>query len=820
MKWLKAIGGVLLICIFIAGGMLSYMLYGSKPQLSGTQTVNSISQPVEILRDEFGMVQINAANQIDAYYAQGFVHGQDRFFQMDLLRRNAAGELSALFGKGALSRDQRARFHQFRQRAQRAYQALPSDQQAILTAYTQGVNDALNDYDAKAFEYLLTGADMAPWQVEDSLLVIYSMYMDLQGSQVDRDLTLTHLHSTWGADMVDFLLSPSPYQAAIDGSQIPLNDAPIPPLIISTAALSIDPLSTVPLSNALTNPLPFESRHDELDQWVTQFEEADIGSNNWAVSAHHTDNEHALLANDMHLGLNLPAIWYRVELNYPSQTNDVSILGVSLPGAPGIIVGSNRHVAWGFTNANVDNVDWVALPDDYPTTSVTELIDTPEGPVEYPITMSEYGPVKTINGQKYALVWVAHTDYAVGFDLLNLADAQNIDEMIKVAKEIRIPVQNMMMADTHGDIAYRLTGAVTRRAPLQHHAISIEQYAGVTDAWEQPERDTPIYSSNPNHTQSTYHTQNTYQKLWSANARVLSTKHTPRYGDGGYALGPRGLQIANRLAAQSQFNEADFLALQLDNRAIFMTKWRDVLLTTLSSADRSEYRQAMQLLQQWQACACKDDVGYSLARYFRTQVMYALMTPLYEDAQAAGVKFSSINRHLDTAVTRILTEEPMSWLPAEFDSYQAFKEAMFMNTVNQLHRYTTDAEVEDIGLTSLAQLDLSAFTWGKVNALNIRHPISRQVPILSRFLDMPTVPGFGDSFVPAVQNGTHGASQRFIIQPGLEENAYMSIPGGQSGHPLSEYYDAGFSVYAEHQGLPLTFQGLAHRLTLKPMNDQ
>ena len=773
MKWFKRITITIMLLIVTAIGLVYLLLSSSKAQLDGSIIANSLSSPVTIARDQYGMVKIIGSNQLDAFYAQGYAHGQDRFFQMDLLRRNAAGELSELFGEGALSRDKKARFHQFRQRAQRALALFPDNQRAVVESYTRGVNAALDAYPIAPFEYLLTGSTMRPWKAEDSLLAIYSMYMDLQGSQVDRDLMLTYLHSEYGQEMVDFLLSPSPYQAAIDGSTLPLNEQAIPELPLVTSAMTF------------------------IDEpWFDYFEEADIGSNNWAVSAQHTKNERALLANDMHLGLNLPAIWYRAQIQYPHDGEDITVVGVSLPGAPGIIVGSNLHAAWGFTNANVDNVDWIALPDDYATTTVNETIVTTEGSEDFAITMSEYGPVQTIDGQRFALRWVAHTDYAVSFDLLDLAHAHSVDSLMDVAQHIRIPVQNMMMADSQGQVAYRLTGAVTSRAPLQSHALSTSQFATVENAWQQPEMFTPIYRSPTHH------------KLWTANARVLSTSEMSRYGDGGYALGPRGVQIANRLKAQKTFDEQDFLALQLDNRAIYMKTWRDILLATLEQADDPQYDQAILALQNWQACACADDVGYTLARYFRTQVMYELMTPLYQTAKQAGVRFSSINRHLDTAVLRLLEEQPTSWLAGNYKSYEKLKLAMYQQTINKL------ASKMQLIQTN-KQIDLSQFTWGKVNELNIRHPISRQVPVLAKYLDMRPVPGFGDSFMPGVQNGTHGASQRFIVQPGLEENGFMSLPGGQSGHPLSKYYDAGFEVYAEHQGLPLLFQQPQHKLTLR-----
>ena len=765
MRLIKIISLIVIGLIFVTTGTIWAVIERSLPIIDGELMHPSIQQPITIHRDAYGVPDIQAQSRTDAMYAMGYVHAQDRWFQMDLLRRNAAGELSELFGTGALSRDKQSRFHQFRQRAEVIFASLPKRQQLTLQSYARGVNQALKEMSAKPFEYWLVGGELKPWVPEDSLLVIYSMYLDLQGGQVKRDLALTILEEEFGQAMVDFVLQPSFAQASLDQVAIPLIQVPIPELQERERASTINP----------DKHNQANIQHDFADR------DMDIGSNNWAVASQHTPDSYALLSNDMHLGLNVPAIWYKAKIHY-AQTD---VAGVSLPGAPGIVVGATPNVAWGFTNANLDNVDWVRLSDNIPTNKVIETIVTPESEVEYTIEMSEFGPVRYVDEQPYALSWVAHKPYANNFALLDFAEAENLDELHTLAANVRIPVQNMMAADHTGAISYRPTGAITQRLAKHITAISPQHY---DDAWQLPDVTPPMYRSPE------------YSKLWTANARVLSSTEIKRYGDGGYALGVRGQQIAQRLLAKDSFTEDDFMALQLDNRALFIRYWRDLLLETLRTAPE-QYATDIDILERWQACACPSDVGYTLARKFRSEVFNTVFAPLYFALKERDVEFWPINRHLEPALRQILVQQPSSWLPKEATDYGAMLKLSYDKAIAKLAKTHGSDHLQ--------------YTWGMVNTLHIRHPISQQLPILSEWLDMPAIPGFGDSYMPAVQNGNHGASQRFIVAPGRWDDAIMTVPGGQSGHPLSPFYRKGFEDYAEHGKRKLLPGTPVHTLLLR-----
>ena len=395
-KWL-VVGAVLLLSI--AAAAVYTTLYLSLPKLDGNSATYHVTQPTQLSRDSLGHAVVNADNLFDAAYALGFAHGQDRFFQMDLQRRAASGNLSAWIGSAALDIDKNARFHQFEQRAQTVFENLPSKQQELLIRYAHGVNEAIDEYTTLPFEYIAAGMEITQWRPTDSILVIYSMYLDLQDGQVKLDLARTALKDTFGDDIYRFITQQSHFQAALDGSELPLSDAPIPEYPSQFKAAdesknksensdtqaynnrSINGLLPNDLARytgaRYADPLYTRARYNSARYSYKGIELPEIGSNNYAVSGDITPTGAGLLANDMHLSLRVPVIWYRTQLNYSDAGQDVSLTGVSLPGLPGIVVGTNGNIAWGFTNANLDNVDWVALNSDTETTAVTETIPLP-----------------------------------------------------------------------------------------------------------------------------------------------------------------------------------------------------------------------------------------------------------------------------------------------------------------------------------------------------------------------------------------------------------------------------------------------------------
>ena len=781
-NWFKWLVLSVLALLFLTVLGLYISLRMSLPALDGNSATYHVNAPTELSRDELGQAVIKANDIFDAAYALGFAHAQDRFFQMDLQRRAASGSLSQWVGDIALDIDKKVRFHQFEKRAKAVFDNLPSKQQELLVRYAHGVNDALSEYTLPPFEYLAAGVDIKQWRPTDSILVIYSMYLDLQSSQVELDLAREALLSTFGNDVYSFITQPSNYQAALDASEIPLLEAPIPEY----------PASLRPITHSPEDSND-ESLKQEPEDATTQYsndsdntaiaraqyngtELPDIGSNNWAVTGSHTTTSAGLLANDMHLGLRVPIIWYRAQLNYQESGSDVQVTGVSLPGIPGIVVGTNGHIAWGFTNANLDNVDWIELDETTPTSTVTERIPLPDGEHTFEFEISSYGPVKELNGKRYALNWVAHHPFAANLGIINFGNAKNVQAAIKIGQRIAIPTQNLVIVDEDGNAVWLPGGAVMERQQASFTAVPEQEAVNIT-----PKRALKLpMVLNPD-----------MGRIWTANARVISADDFKIWGDGGYALGARGQQIRDRLFEKDTFTETDFYAIQLDNHARFLIPWQHLLYGLLNMQD-IEFKPDLAYLNTWDECACEDSVGYTLVKYFRQEVVQTLFGGVLSTLDQQGVNSRTLLRGIEPAVWQLIHSQPESWLPADIESFDELLVDAYRRAKHKL-----------LDKYSPVEANMETLAWGKVNALSVKHPFADQIPLVGNILNMQQVEGFGDTYMPAVQAPSFGASERFFVSPGHLEDAILTLPGGQSGHPLSEFYASGFNDYATHAATPL-----------------
>ena len=253
--------------------------------------------------------------------------------------------------------------------------------------------------------------------------------------------------------------------------------------------------------------------------------------------------------------------------------------------------------------------------------------------------------------------------------------------------------------------------------------------------------------------------------LWTGNSRVVSAEDNARFGNGGYALGARAMQIRDRLFEKQQFNEGDFYQLQLDNQARFLTPWHGLLLEQLKQQPE-HYADYINALDNWQQCACSTSVGYTLVKMYRDELINILFSSIEASLNKQDGTLSYVKRDLEPAVWQLIKAQPASWINPQFTNWEQQLQGAFEQTLAQL--------------TAKFGNNIQNWQWGKVNELAIEHPFAKQIPLLSKLLNMPTAPGFGDSYMPAVQKTSFGASQRFIAQPGHLESAILTVPGGQS----------------------------------------
>ena len=460
-RWLKRLVLLLLGLVLVFAVAAWWLLRGSLPQLDGERALDHLSAPVTIQRDALGVVTIDAANETDALRALGYVHAQERYFEMDLLRRTAAGELAELFGPIAVDLDKAHRMHRFRARATNDMEAIAGGKRPQLDAYVAGVNAGLGDLDTRPWPYLLLRQAPEPWIPADTPLVGYAMYFDLQGGENARELDLARIAQHLSPALFALLTHDgTTWDAPLFGQ--PRGDAPLP---------------TADQVDLRTLPTP---RRDGVKPMAAK---GTPGSNNFAVSGALTRDGRAIVADDMHLGLRAPNIWFRAQLRYPDTKapgGRVDIGGFTLPGIPFTVVGSTGHVAWAFTNSYVDTLDWAvqdvcgakASPACVPSVHHKEVIAVAGAePVDFDVEETAWGPVMAhdATGSALALRWVAHLPGSLNLNLVELTRARTLADAVAVARSSAIPAQNMLIADRSGAIGWRWLSAnwATRQRHLR-----------------------------------------------------------------------------------------------------------------------------------------------------------------------------------------------------------------------------------------------------------------------------------------------------------------------------------------------------------------
>ena len=818
-----------LLLVAASGGVWARgQLRGSLPQLDGERQLPGLSAPLEITRDALGVPTARGATRVDVARATGFLHAQDRFFQMDLARRRAAGELAALVGARAVAVDRGIRIHRFRAEAQRAVLLLGARDRTILEAYTAGVNAGLQALDTPPFEYLLLRQTPAPWAQEDSLLVVLSMFVTLQDPDGEYEATLATMHDVLPQAMFDFLTPRgSEWDTPLVGDAFAVPPIPGPDVYDLRAARTRRRRPPAPGPSALNlepSPLGIEPPASGAVPWALgldtdERDAAAIGSNSFAVAGHLAADGGALLANDMHLGIRVPNTWYRASLEWsaPSRPGGRSqISGVTLPGVPAVVVGSNTHVAWGFTNTYADWSDIVLLdvdperPDAYLTPQGWQAFERHDEVIEVAgqtpqrqeVLWTIWGPVLEPDhrGRPRAYRWVAHSAEQLAASLTPLESARTIDEAFDEANGLGTPGQNLVVADRSGAVGWSVYGSMPRRRGLDGRIPgSWSDGSWGWDGWL-TDAEYPRIVDPPD------------GRIWTANARVVDGEMLTKLGDGSYEIGSRARIIRDRLAARDSFTPRDLLDIQLDTSAEFLSRWRGLILETLigeaidGSDDRALFRDVV--AGEWSGQAAPDSAAYRLTREFRRVVSERVIAfVLSECYEADGAFDYTAVRLRDAPIWKLVTEQPQHLLDPRYATWTE----MLRDSVD-----ATIAQAMRDGSGNLRRGDLRDRVWSEYNVTAYRHPLSGAAPFIGRWLDMPAAALPGDLYTPRVHSGAIGASERMVVSPGREADGIMHMPTGQSGHPLSPFYANSHPAWAAGEPTPFLPGPAVHTLTLTP----
>lgn len=759
---------IISIAIIISAlvGLSGYVaIQGSLPKLEGSFSHNALESGVRIDRDINGLVTISSNSRNDSAFALGFVHAQERFFQMDLLRRYAAGELSELFGETSLNHDQQTRLLRFRSLAKDVLMNLTELERDILNNYTLGVNRGLSDLRVRPFEYIILRKAPIAWQPEDSVLVLYSTFLKLQNNEGSRERSLSIMKTQLSTDWYEFLTPKGGnWDSPISGNKFATPD------------------------NVPANSWPFEINEQSS---IKPPEHQTQSSNSWAIGGSKSKTEAAIIANDIHLEIGVPNTWFRASW----KVKDRWVAGATLPGMPSVIVGTNEHIAWGLTNSFGDWSDLVILE----TNPSNMIYQTPEGwenfkvfdetirvsdqaPVKISVKYSRWGPVigKDNSERLIALKWVALDPLGTNFQFLNFEKANNVDQALTIASSAGVPHQNFVVADKQGNIGWTIMGKIPNR--IGFDGSQPESWANGNKYWKGyiPKNQYPSIRKNNEGI------------LWTANNRTVFGSDLSKIGDGGYALGARATQINDKLISGDTFNESQLLEIQLDNRAIFLERWHSLLLAILNeNTDHPLNREAIELLQNWQSRSDKESAAYLIVKEFRENVINGTIGQIYQRLEDSnpGFKTTTISQRVEYPTWQLISKRPEHLIPGGYNSWGEF----FQKTANQTL----------LEITKNQTLKLSDQTWGNHNQLIAKHPLSKLLPGFENLMDMPITMLNGDDYMPHVQSKSFGASLRMVVSPGQENTGIFHMPTSQSGHPLSPYYRNGHQDWVE--GKPSSF---------------
>jgi penicillin amidase len=814
---LRVVLWVVGIVVVIAGAAIWWLVYRPLPQLDGSAVLPGLQKEVTVERDGWGVPHIRAGSVEDLAEAQGYVMAQDRLWQMDLLRRVARGQLSEILGKSTLAIDKDFRTMEFGRAADRELGLMDKDSRDIMEAFARGVNRFIEQHGKHLpLEFSLLNYKPQPWQPTDSLTISAYMYRTLTNTW-ENELDRATVEARVGPERAKELFSP---EAAMDHFVIGDPNVPNdgsqrtrvqsdpddddedsePNSVLKARFDSGDNADRAARFPDLTSALAADVRNSlrEIQQEIRQ----SLGSNNWVVNGEHTATGKPLLANDTHLELMLPPIWYQVHVTAPGW----NVKGFTLPGAPLVIIGHNDRIAWGFTNNGADVQDLYietfnpAAPDEYRVRGAwtkaqvyDETIRVKGATVEHlKVTVTRHGPVVRRYGDKaYALRWTATEPGGLANTYNWTGKARNWEEFRNVMKRVWGPAQNAVYADVNGNIGY----IVAARVPIRKKGHGEIPVPGDTDDYEWtgyiPFEQLP-QSLNPDS-----------GLIVTANARVVGPSYKPYLTDH-WEEPYRTARIYELLRDKSGLRPEDMLKVQADTYSYPHAFLADQLSAAAKTSQPKDDRakKLVEGLRDWNGIADADSPEVSFLEETRRATIELLLEPYL--SKETGL----YSWRRTTLLQKILTERPAKWLPVGYKTYDELLAAAADRAVARLAALSNKSRVDD-------------WAWKQFDALDMVHPLGR-TGLLKTFLSITDRPQSGTAYSPRAATKHHGPAMRFVANLGNWDESIMLIPGGQSGQPGSQHYTDQFPYWYEGRPIYQPFSDAAetilrkHMLTLKP----
>jgi penicillin amidase len=799
LRMASLVGLALLVILLVGIAWFLTIARSALPQIDGPLPVAGISAPVSVIRDNHGVPTIEAATTDDLFFAQGYITAQDRLFQMDLMRRAAAGELSEIVGAVALKHDRQQRILGIRAMAEKGVTTATAEDHSQFGAYARGVNAYIESRrDRLPLEFRILRYSPRPWTEQDSLAIGDQMVETLTTSAKDA-LTREKILAKVGAELTADLYvnvswrdhPPTAPQPALD-SVPPATAAPAP-----GGSVAVGPLQTW-ISSA-------------LQPWLQPFfeeRETHLGSNNWVVSGAHTISGKPLLSNDMHLGHQMPNLWYEAHL----RSGALDVAGVTLPGYPYVIVGHNQRVAWGFTNLTSTVADafiekfndqgQYLTPTGWKQPEIRREVIHVKGGTDtsLDVQITRHGPIVTElspgETRKIALHWSLYDGIRNPFFHVDLA--QNWQEFRHAFSGFDAPGQNVVYADVDGNIGYQATG----RVPIRASGDGSLPADGSTDAHEWtgyiPFEQMPSVLNPPSGI------------IGTANGRIAPDGY--KYSVSAEWEAPwRTERIYRVLGSGKKFSASDMLGLQTDIYSELDRFVADRIVYGVDHAKNasSRARKAADILRQWNGQMDANSAAPTIVSETRTELKRLLLEPKVGTANGEDsgsmLSWKSYRWMMETIwLENVLSHQPTRWLPANYSSY------------DDLLAAAVDGAVKN------APDDLNSWKWGPANSTTIQHPVLGRIPILRRWTGPGERPQSGSGYTVKASGRDYGPSERFTADLSNLDASTLNIVTGQAGNFLSPYYLDQWEAWYNGRSFVLTFSESAvatsatHRLMLQP----
>jgi penicillin G amidase len=733
--------------------------------------IKGIKDKITIYRDERGIPYIEAQNDEDLYFAQGYATAADRLWQMDLFRRTVRGELSEVLGVGpnniALDQDKLHRSYGFTQAAEAELAAASPRTRAVLEAYARGVNAYASSLDPKSMppEFQILQYSFRPWTPTDSLAVIKIFFEALS--------------DTWRLDIMRQTLSALPAEKRAE--LLPVI-SPIDVLVVgkdtqskgSAAQLKIEPVSPEFLEKLAYNQAIAAAALNRIGFDT----DALAASNNWVVSGNRTVTGKPLLSNDPHLRPTAPSIWHMVHLSAPG----VRVAGIGAAGLPGVIIGHNDRIAWGFTNVGPDVQDLYIEkfnpdnPKQYQTPSgwqdavirreeikVRKGIGSSEfDTVTQEVTVTRHGPIIFEgDGKRYALRWTALDPAKNRADwTYNVNRAHNWKEFNTALESFTAPTQNVVYADVDGHIGYHAAGIV----PIRKSGDGSVPYDGSTDAgdWTSyiPIAKLPTVYDPPSGI------------IVTANQRIVGTDYQ-YFLTHSWAQPYRARRIWDLLNEKPKLSADDFRRVLGDVYSIagvlFAKEAVKLLRPKLTPADE-KLRATLDAFDKWDGRVNAESTVAPIVAQMRLAFRSKILTAALGQELVRNYQWSNF----DTTLDRILKDQPASWLPKEFASYADLMRACYDEAIGNL--------TKNLGA------DESKWIWGEMAKARFPHPLGG-APLIGAQFTVPPFPQNGTGgLLGATVNVGSSVSMRLIADPSDWDKTQQGIALGESGSPKNPHW--------------------------------